>query len=151
MSEAKHTPAPHGNGYQELKDIHSLSQEAVALFDKGEYPDRALIARIREIAGCFPKLGSDNAYIGYARWRHRGDNQESYLSICSSDSDGAFRIYRHPARDCNSHDALVEAAQKLLAAMDRQNGRFCIAVTMQRNVLRKLLAVKDNKERAGDL
>lgn len=84
------------NGYQELKDIHRLAQEAVVEFDKGEYPGRALIARIREIAGCFPRFGKDNEYIGYARWRHREDNQQPYLSICDSDDEGAFPIYRHP-------------------------------------------------------
>ena len=60
------------NGYQELKDIHRLAHEAVVEFDKGEYPERALIARIREIAGRFHHFENDNnEYIGYARWRHR--------------------------------------------------------------------------------
>ena len=47
------------NGYQELKDIHRLAQEAVLIYDAGEVPGRALIARIREIAGTFPKFGKD--------------------------------------------------------------------------------------------
>ena len=86
------------NGYQELRDIHRLAQEAIVEFDKGEYPSRALIARIREIAGAFPKYGKDNQYVGYARFRRREDNQQVYLSICDSDADGAFKIYRHAER-----------------------------------------------------
>lgn len=86
------------NGYEELRQIHKLSHEAVTDLDKGEVPARSLIAKIREIAGCFPKFGSDNDYIGYARWRHRGDDQQPYLSICDSDSEGSFKIYRRPVR-----------------------------------------------------
>ena len=83
------------NGYQELKDIHALAQDAVVEFDKGEYPTRSVIARIREISGTYPKYGSDNEYIGYARYRKRADNPDQvYLSICDSDAPGAFKIYR---------------------------------------------------------
>lgn len=84
------------NGYNELREIHRLSQEAVSCFDNGELPDRALIAQIREVAGQFPKYGNDNEYIGYARWRHRNANREAYLSICNPDDERAFKIYRHP-------------------------------------------------------
>ena len=84
------------NGYQELREIHALAQAAVVTMDAGEYPSRAEIARIREIAGCFPKFGNDNEYIGFARWRKREDNQQPYLSLCNSDDKGAFPVYRHP-------------------------------------------------------
>ena len=87
------------NGYQELREIHALAQAAVVKMDDGEYPTRTEVARIREIAGCFPKFGNDNEYIGYARWVHREDNQQPYLSLCDSDSKGAFPIYRHPKND----------------------------------------------------
>lgn len=90
------------NGYQELREIHRLSQAAVVEFDKGEYPERAPIARIREIAGCFPKFENDNEYIGYARFRRREDNRQPYLSICDSDDEGAFPIYRHPKADAEA-------------------------------------------------
>lgn len=90
------------NGYQELRDIHRLAQEAIVEFDKGDFPSRTLIARIREIAGCFPKFGNDNEYIGYARWRHREDNQQPCLSLCDSDANGASPIYRRPQPDSTS-------------------------------------------------
>jgi hypothetical protein len=84
------------NGYQELREIHRIAHEAVVTFDAGEYPSREAIAQIREIAGCFPKFGNDNEYIGFARWRKREDNQQPYLSLCNSDDKGAFPVYRHP-------------------------------------------------------
>ena len=88
------------NGYNELKEIHKLAHDAVVEFDKGEYPSRTLIARIREIAGTYPKYGSDNEHIGYVRYLKRGDNPDQvYLSICDSDAPGAFKIYRRSNRE----------------------------------------------------
>lgn len=84
------------NAYEDLKQIHALAQQAIVIFDSGEEPGRALIAHIREIAGAFPKYGTDNEYLGWARSRHRGDNGQAYLSLCDSDAEGAFKIYRHP-------------------------------------------------------
>lgn len=40
-------------------------------------------------------LGSDNEYIGYARYRRRNDSPDvTYLSLCDADEAGAFKIYR---------------------------------------------------------
>ncbi len=59
------------------------------------YNDIERLARAHlELLG---KLNQD--YIGWARWRRRGDNQQAYLSICDSDAEGAFKIYRHPQTD----------------------------------------------------
>jgi hypothetical protein len=70
------------NGYQELREIHALSQEAIVIFDSGEFPSRTIIARIREIAGVFPKYGSDDEYIREREWGVRfGEND---VLICSS-------------------------------------------------------------------
>ena len=46
-------------------------------------------------------------YIGYARFRHRGD--QPYLSLCNSDDEGAFPIYRHPKAEAAEYEKLKSA------------------------------------------
>ncbi len=64
------------------------------------------------------KMNED--YIGWARWRRRGDNHQAYISICDSDAEGAFKIYRNPQSDeLRSQKAALET--KLNDALGAMN------------------------------
>ena len=69
---------------------------------------------LKKVGGCMTKTNTEKGwkmksddYIGWARWRHRGqgDNEQPYLAWCDSDAEGAFKVYRHPA-DPSPFDAL---------------------------------------------
>ncbi len=64
-------------------------------------------------------------YIGWARWRHRGDNHQAYLSICDSDAEGAFKIYRH-SQGCDGLRSQKAALESQLAEAKAAIGTILI-------------------------
>ena len=45
-----------------------------------------------------PQSNDINDYVAWLCFRNRKDNQQPYLAICDSDTPGAFKVYRHPAK-----------------------------------------------------
>ncbi len=81
--------------HDEEVDEREVFKELVSQVRQSGYLDHSFPTRNR-LAELFndPISGTSEDYVAWLCWR--GDETHRHLVLCDSDSDGAFKVYRHP-------------------------------------------------------
>ena len=78
----------------ELSRLRAERDKWQRAYEGHEKSVQQLIEEAIELRAENEVLRKDKEHVAWLRFRHRGDNQQPYLSVCDSDAPGAFRVYR---------------------------------------------------------